>query len=141
MRGLREALIALVLAALSGATGASTSLPSPIYFARYSDSLSERALEVLRVEWVRHLQVKPEWMEPTATLIGHADEEGDPKQMQELSRRRALAVLHALVSLGLRAEDFKIEALGDTSRAVEEPGEAMAQWNRRVELYWPMRKK
>jgi outer membrane protein OmpA-like peptidoglycan-associated protein len=103
-----------------------------VYFARGSAELTEYTRTTLEVEWARYLKAMPDW--EVATVVGHADEEGSPEEMLELSRRRAQAVAHALVELGVPRETFGVTAYGDTKQGLEEPGEEWAPWNRRCDL-------
>ncbi|MEY8877523.1 MAG: OmpA family protein [Leptothrix sp. (in: b-proteobacteria)] len=65
---------------------------------------------------------------------GHADSSGNPVQNQELSRRRAEAVLTELVQQGISHDIIKVVAMGDTSPLVPNDSAANRALNRRVDI-------
>lgn len=70
----------------------------------------------------------------TVTIVGHTSTEGSTEYNQELSERRAQAVLDALVARGLDAEGFSASGLGESEPLVSESDEASRAINRRVEI-------
>lgn len=70
----------------------------------------------------------------TVTLIGHADQEGNKKYNQELSRKRAIAVKDYLVSLGMKEERLQTVARGESELLTTNSTDEAKRRNRRVQL-------
>ncbi len=83
----------------------------------------DRVLEILQADTTLHLHIE-----------GHTDSEGTDARNQALSKRRAKAVMHWLVSKGIPASRMDTEAVGSKRPlASNDTPEGMAQ-NRRVEM-------
>jgi hypothetical protein len=68
-------------------------------------------------------------------LYGHADRSGPEDYNRRLSRRRALAAKSYLVRRGIPESAIVIEALGESSPAVDGPDGVPVSENRRVEIF------
>ena len=69
-----------------------------------------------------------------ATVVGHTSTEGDADHNQDLSERRAQAVVDELVARGMPADQISSEGRGETEPLVRESDEASRSINRRVEI-------
>ncbi|MDG1285951.1 MAG: OmpA family protein [Rickettsiales bacterium] len=74
--------------------------------------------------------------EPTEILIhGHTDSKGGENYNMNLSEKRALSVLEALIAGGIPPELLKYFAFGETDPAVDKGENAAERKNRRVEIF------
>ncbi len=73
---------------------------------------------------------------PNISVIiqGHTDDRGSQSYNQELSQRRAQAVMQALIEMGVDAKRMKAVGFGETRPLVENTDEEHRQMNRRVEI-------
>ncbi len=69
-------------------------------------------------------------------LTGSTDATGPALANLDLSQRRAVAVLTALVARGIPAEKFQILAKGETEPAVPDPANTPQPQDRSVEIAW-----
>lgn len=70
----------------------------------------------------------------SATIEGHTDNVGGADANQQLSQRRARAVLDALVSLGVGADRLAAQGRGEDAPTASNATSAGRQLNRRVEI-------
>jgi len=68
------------------------------------------------------------------SVVGHTDAQGDAKHNDDLSRRRALAVIAALVKAGVDPRRFSTRGAGASEPVAPNDNEAGRAKNRRVEL-------
>jgi outer membrane protein OmpA-like peptidoglycan-associated protein len=69
-----------------------------------------------------------------ASIEGYTDSVGSASSNQELSGRRAGAVMAALVSLGVPADHLRMQAHGEDMPVASNDTAAGRQMNRRVEI-------
>lgn len=99
-----------------------------ITFELGSDRLSPQARENLEV-FAKALQGR-ELANATFSIDGHTDARGSSAYNQDLSERRAAAVVDYLESLGISRDRLKAKGHGEESLRVDDPFAAI---NRRVE--------
>jgi OmpA-OmpF porin, OOP family len=109
--------------------------PSYLVFFDFDKSvLSAEAKEILKKASAELKQKEIVQLEVT----GHADRAGSEKYNQGLSERRAQAVKHELVKLGMKEKDIVTRAKGESQPLVATPDGVREPQNRRVEiLYTP----
>lgn len=67
-------------------------------------------------------------------VVGHTDNQGDPKLNKKLSVRRAFEVRQYLIKQGISGNRIKFKGMGDTSPISENNSEENRSKNRRVEF-------
>ncbi len=70
----------------------------------------------------------------TATVVGHADQQGDPAVNYALSEARAVSVVRYLVGQGVDPARLSSRAVGDQDLLSDEQSEASLALNRRTEF-------
>lgn len=81
--------------------------------------------------WVTYFKNNPF---VSAEIYGHADSTGPAEYNQNLSERRAAAVVNYLVQHGVKPEQLTAKGLGETAPAASNETSEGRQKNRRVEL-------
>jgi peptidoglycan-associated lipoprotein len=128
--------VLLLLAALAGAADRPmalrrSELPPAVYFDPNSTALRADAIPVIR-QWAAYLMRGGS--EETVRLQGHADQRGTPDYNAVLAEQRALAVLRALVALGVESDRLEVVSAGEHSPQAFGHDEFAWSRNRRVEL-------
>jgi outer membrane protein OmpA-like peptidoglycan-associated protein len=106
-------------------------LAPAIYFDPDSATVTADAMPLLR-RWAAYLLQRS----PTEKLRlqGHADARGDRDYNKALAEQRAMAVLQALVALGVQRERLEVASAGEQSPQAFGQTEFAWSRNRRVEL-------
>lgn len=93
----------------ASATAVCADVTFPVYFAEWSDQLTDTAKQVLvsAARQVRGCKIG------YVSVIGLTDAKGAPADNLELSRRRAQVVASTLQNAGLPAPKFEIRGLGE----------------------------
>ncbi len=106
-------------------------LKETVFFDSGRDTIQQRSFSLLdQISLVlkAHLEVK------RVRIEGHTDSDGSDEGNLDLSKRRARAVLDALVSRGVEAERLESEGFGETRPIADNNTKAGKAQNRRVEL-------
>jgi outer membrane protein OmpA-like peptidoglycan-associated protein len=82
-------------------------------------------------KWVEYFKENPE---ATAEILGHADSVGTVEYNQDLSERRARAVVKYLVDRGVEEDRLRSSGFGETMPAASNATSEGRQKNRRVEM-------
>lgn len=104
-----------------------------IYFEFNQISINKQSYEEMLIKILDFMQENP-----TAQLkfVGHADEQGTPKDNLKVSQQRAQAVKDYLVQQGIAAERLLVHFRGETEPlASNDDNREGRELNRRVELY------
>jgi len=103
-----------------------------VYFETGSATVREQDLPVLDKASRTYRVGQPIVM----ILTGSTDATGPALANLDLSQRRAIAVLRALVARGIPPEKFQILAKGETEPAVADPAGQPQPQDRSVEIAW-----
>ncbi|HEY0147367.1 MAG TPA: OmpA family protein [Allosphingosinicella sp.] len=139
---MRSGLLAIAAATFISFT---TSVPAAacirqqiLYFAPGSTAISQRSEQVLAslVAWIRQNFDGVDGIRVT----GHSDSTGSPALRTAISFARAEAVRDKLISYGIPARLFGVQAMGDSEPAIETADGVAEPDSRRVEIIFAMTK-
>ena len=104
---------------------------APVYFDTNVAELGSQARSSLK-SYAESILDHPEW--GLIRIDGHCDERGSDQYNRTLGKRRAAAVQHHLVKLGVPAARLATRTFGSQRPAVRGHGEQAWRYNRRSEL-------